>query len=88
VPLAWCGPPVDLWSALLRLLTCLMEAESAYSLAMAAAAKAASAGPLTSPTDSAALAAAAEGLVQLPAAAAAGHRQLYLELQAAPSLSC
>lgn len=66
---------------LLRLLTCLMEAEAAYSSAMSAAAKAASAGPLAAPTDSTALASAVDGLVQLPAAAAAGHRQLYLELQ-------
>jgi hypothetical protein len=66
---------------LLRLVTCLMEAEAAYSSAMSAAAKAAAAGPLAAPADSGGLASAVEGLVQLPAAAAAGHRQLYLELQ-------
>ncbi|WIA39345.1 hypothetical protein OEZ86_005457 [Tetradesmus obliquus] len=66
---------------LLRLVTCLMEAEAAYSSAMSAAAKAAAAGPLAAPADSGGLAAAVEGLVQLPAAAAAGHRQLYLDLQ-------
>lgn len=58
-----------------------MEAEEAYSSAMAAAAKAAAAGPLAAPADSGGLASAVEGLVQLPAAAAVGHRQLYLELQ-------
>ncbi len=58
-----------------------MEAEAAYSTAMSAAAKAASAGPLTAPSDSSNLAAALEGMIALPAAAAAGHRQLYLELQ-------
>jgi hypothetical protein len=65
----------------MRLLTCLMEAEAAYSAAMSSAAKTASAGPLTAPSDSSNLAAALEGMVALPAAAAAGHRQLYLELQ-------
>jgi hypothetical protein len=65
----------------MRLLTCLMEAEAAYSTAMSAAAKTASTGPLTAPSDSSSLAAALEGMVALPAAAAAGHRQLYLELQ-------
>lgn len=65
----------------MRLLTCLMEAEAAYSAAMSAAAKTASAGPLTAPSDSGNLAAALDGMVALPAAAAAGHRQLYLELQ-------
>jgi hypothetical protein len=65
----------------MRLLTCLMEAEAAYSIAMSSAAKTASAGPLTAPSDSSNLAAALEGMVALPAAAAAGHRQLYLELQ-------
>lgn len=65
----------------MRLLTCLMEAEAAYSTAMSAAAKTASAGPLTAPSDSSSLAAALEGMIALPAAAAAGHRQLYLELQ-------
>lgn len=58
-----------------------MEAEQAYSTAMAAAAKAAAAGPLAAPADSGGLSEAVEGLVQLPAAAAAGHRQLYVELQ-------
>lgn len=58
-----------------------MEAEQAYSTAMAAAAKAAASGPLAAPADSAGLSKAVEGLVQLPAAAAAGHRQVYLELQ-------
>jgi hypothetical protein len=71
---------------LLRLVTCLMEAEAAYSSAMSAAAKAAAAGPLAAPADSGGLASAVEGLVQLPAAAAAGHRQLYLELQVGPGL--
>jgi len=66
---------------LMRLLICLMEAEAAYSAAMATAAKTASAGPLTAPSDSSNLLAALEGMVALPAAAAAGHRQLYLELQ-------
>lgn len=66
---------------LMRLLSCLMEAEAAYSTAMSSAAKTASAGPLTAPSDSTNLAAALEGMVALPAAAAAGHRQLYLELQ-------
>eukprot|EP00879_Flechtneria_rotunda_P008629 GHRR01009042.1.p1 GENE.GHRR01009042.1~~GHRR01009042.1.p1 ORF type:complete len:354 (+),score=172.66 GHRR01009042.1:1967-3028(+) len=66
---------------LLQLLTGLVEAESAYSTAMAAAAKVAAAAPLAAPADGGGLAAALGGLVQLPAAAAAGHRQLYLELQ-------
>lgn len=65
----------------MRLLTCLMEAEAAYSSAMSSAAKTASTGPLTAPSDSSSLAAALVGMVALPAAAAAGHRQLYLELQ-------
>jgi hypothetical protein len=73
---------------LLRLVTCLMEAEAAYSSAMSAAAKAAAAGPLAAPADSGGLASAVEGLVQLPAAAAAGHRQLYLELQVGLLESC
>lgn len=66
---------------LMRLLITLSEAEAAYSTAMSAAAKTASAGPLTAPSDSSNLLAALEGMVALPAAAAAGHRQLYLELQ-------
>jgi hypothetical protein len=65
----------------MRLLSCLMEAEAAYSTAMAAAAKTASAGPLAVPSDASSLVAALDGMIALPAAAAAGHRQLYLQLQ-------